>query len=1033
MSFYAYLTATSYLQGSYLDIRVATDMAPGSNIVAKYWRLSATGWVEVVDIHSAPITDTATITSAQNQPLPRDAAEMGCPGWPAVPKFHRLLVAGTFTSALHAVTLHPEGLETTVLDRMEFTVRSASPGTVKILYLWPFSTALAYSQFPDGRSLYENSGSDFVYRARQVSLDKPLRSRDGDLFSFDPDTAPEAADGACASARLYKFLESMGHHGDSCSSFDLEDPVGLGLNNYNLLVSMGHDEYWSQGMRDAVESFIASGGNVAFFSANTMWWKVAMRASLDGRPNRVMVCAKDSIEDPQTTLWSASLGSPPENTTMGLSYKLGSSGSSGAYTAQNDTDWVFNSPNATNIQDGDGFGSGGIASGVGSECDGAELMLDGVVKPTGRDGTPPGFRVLAYCDERGGGDHAGWGAVMGYYVRQVGGVYPIVFHSGCNGWSQAVDDDPILQKITLNVASKLENKQSQPAATPSVGVAPTASSLSWTALDEIAGDHGIVANATGLAGSIFGHLFLASGGRLYRRAPYKEVAPAGFEPSAWEDIDALPAGTVGIAGFGRSGRPVLAYTSPGAFYRDGVLPNSPGYSRFGTAVSTGFGSMVSFPLPADTKAVAASDDPGLSYALTYAGNPVPAGSERLHMGGGALTPVGRAPGIRAITTHQGKLIGLHANGSVLFRESQIELDLRWMPLAGPPPAAAFYPTTAVAACLGRLYVIAGSSIYSRACTIGSPYRPGKVILYDKSTGAGSVELVMPTGQVRPLTSPPFSSGWTHVVEADPEWNVPVGNASLVFYNASNGYIATCTLAADGTIATLLTGNVGGGWQVVRRIAPGTFLFYKSTSASAGAGQVWQMNASGAFSNPPGWGSVITSFGKWTDCVASSEGGLLFVDSRTTTNNAYACRWTGTNFVADSPGTGFVTLDPSMSSNPQGKLMLAPVGNGILCLYRRRSAPGSFDGGPIQLVHVDRLGAFQSLNTGTLSRDWSHMVGTSSGLLLFYAAADSLRPASGADVPAGTMVTAGIRLSDPATFVSLTTYETRSDYTMVGVT
>ena len=35
------------------------------------------------------------------------------------------------------------------------------------------------------------------------------------------------------------------------------------------MLSVGHDEYWSWEMRDAVEGFVAAGGNVAFFSGNT--------------------------------------------------------------------------------------------------------------------------------------------------------------------------------------------------------------------------------------------------------------------------------------------------------------------------------------------------------------------------------------------------------------------------------------------------------------------------------------------------------------------------------------------------------------------------------------------------------------------------------------------------------------------------------------------------------------------------------------------------------------------------------------------
>ncbi|MEZ5324170.1 MAG: DUF6605 domain-containing protein [Verrucomicrobiales bacterium] len=46
------------------------------------------------------------------------------------------------------------------------------------------------------------------------------------------------------------------------------------LENRRLVLSVGHDEYWSAPMRDHLEGFIVAGGNVAFFSGNTCCWQV---------------------------------------------------------------------------------------------------------------------------------------------------------------------------------------------------------------------------------------------------------------------------------------------------------------------------------------------------------------------------------------------------------------------------------------------------------------------------------------------------------------------------------------------------------------------------------------------------------------------------------------------------------------------------------------------------------------------------------------------------------------------------------------
>ena len=60
-----------------------------------------------------------------------------------------------------------------------------------------------------------------------------------------------------------------------CLNADLEEHPEV-LDDASLYLSVGHDEYWSKGMRDTVEAFIARGGNAAFFSGNTSLWQVRL-------------------------------------------------------------------------------------------------------------------------------------------------------------------------------------------------------------------------------------------------------------------------------------------------------------------------------------------------------------------------------------------------------------------------------------------------------------------------------------------------------------------------------------------------------------------------------------------------------------------------------------------------------------------------------------------------------------------------------------------------------------------------------------
>src|SRR5204862_3384598 len=95
-----------------------------------------------------------------------------------------------------------------------------------------------------------------------------------------------------------------------------------------LVLSVGHDEYWSSAMRDNLEGFIAKGGNVAFFSGNTSFWQV--------RPEnrgRILVGWKDGYEEDPfyaqgrykllSTMWSNRLIERPENELTGVSFAWG--------------------------------------------------------------------------------------------------------------------------------------------------------------------------------------------------------------------------------------------------------------------------------------------------------------------------------------------------------------------------------------------------------------------------------------------------------------------------------------------------------------------------------------------------------------------------------------------------------------------------------------------------------------------------------------------------------------------------------------
>ena len=91
------------------------------------------------------------------------------------------------------------------------------------------------------------------------------------------------------------WAERNGYGIDVITNSDLQEHPAI-VAGYKLLLSVGHDEYWSGPMRDTVEGFVASGGNVAFFSGNTALWQVRLEEPEQGVAS-VMVGYKGRFKD----------------------------------------------------------------------------------------------------------------------------------------------------------------------------------------------------------------------------------------------------------------------------------------------------------------------------------------------------------------------------------------------------------------------------------------------------------------------------------------------------------------------------------------------------------------------------------------------------------------------------------------------------------------------------------------------------------------------------------------------------------------
>jgi SAM-dependent methyltransferase len=164
-----------------------------------------------------------------------------------------------------------------------FVVRAPLERRADVLVQMPVTTAQAYNHW-GGKSLYPSNSSDEEAAVR-VSFDRPIPSwHEANLNARWP---------FIWDLQLLRFLEREGY--DVAYTTDLDthrEPWGL--LGHPLVMTSGHDEYWSAEMRDAFEAVRESGAGLACMGANTCYWQA--RFEDDGR---TMVMHRRAEADPE--------------------------------------------------------------------------------------------------------------------------------------------------------------------------------------------------------------------------------------------------------------------------------------------------------------------------------------------------------------------------------------------------------------------------------------------------------------------------------------------------------------------------------------------------------------------------------------------------------------------------------------------------------------------------------------------------------------------------------------------------------------
>jgi hypothetical protein len=448
-----YPSRASVMPGGQLVLHIATD-APRFRVLFYRWGDGFT-----------PVHETRWLEG--QYAAPKGAAEDW--QWPS----YVFTIPHDWPSAVYVAHLEETGgipLQLAMTSAaVLFVVRGK--GCSPILYKIPLATWHAYN-CSGGGCFYVNQTRSENPPGSRVSLHRPGGGIGGETWGaldhYDPSSPRQTF--AHWDARFIRWLVRNGYAPEFCTDLDIHDDPAL-CGRYRLLLCAGHDEYWSETTRDTVETFVAQGGNAAFFGANLCWWRIHV---VDG--GAAIVCHQGGPRGALDHWWPPTGAGRPEDALTGVSYRHGGGWWDGAretdgYIVQAPDHWVFA---GTGLQCGDSFGKDTVPPLVGYECDGAPLdAFDhvtglAVLSANARHcGTPPGFRMLAASvlgsgwQERppremhaaGEGIHA---ATMGIFTRN-----GTVFTSGTTDWAQVLGSgqDERIDRITRNVIDRLVSVQ----------------------------------------------------------------------------------------------------------------------------------------------------------------------------------------------------------------------------------------------------------------------------------------------------------------------------------------------------------------------------------------------------------------------------------------------------------------------------------------------------------------------------------------------------------------------------------------------
>ena len=366
--------------------------------------------------------------AARWQETPDQCSVEGC-GWETTFAFS---IGDDWPSGAYRVTLTADGRDGKPIRCHHLFIVAPSPGPKpgRILQVAATGTWLAYNTW-GGSNAYEGiTGPGRDQFARMVSTQRPWcrgfvvlppgAPRVPLEVAMPPKTVPRyphmewaratghskkyaSAGWASYDSHFFRWAERAGYGIDIASQHELHFSPEI-LDGYDCVVFVGHDEYWTWEMRDAVDAYVASGGHAARFAGNFMW---QTRLEDEGR-RQVCYKYKARAEDPAysggdvtraTNSWDAPEVGRPGAMTFGLNSTKGVYAGWGGCTPRGvrgfpvyrPEHWAFA---GTGLFYGDVLGAESHVYGY--EVDGLDYEIrNGRPHPTSTSGAPAGLEILA--------------------------------------------------------------------------------------------------------------------------------------------------------------------------------------------------------------------------------------------------------------------------------------------------------------------------------------------------------------------------------------------------------------------------------------------------------------------------------------------------------------------------------------------------------------------------------------------------------------------------------------------------------------